>query len=69
MMKADVRIPKGFRKVTRGNVRVGDRILTIDKSQPEWTVVEQVEIDSAAAWGVGNLNVRDWGMVIRKEKP
>ena len=68
-MRATIAIPKNWRRVTRGNVRVGDRILTIDKSQPEWTVVEQVEIDSAAAWGVGNLNVKLWGMVIRKVKP
>jgi len=67
-MKADIRIPRGFRKVTRGNVRVGDRILTIDKSQPEWTVVDLIEIESAIAWSDNGLRVSDWGMVIREVK-
>ena len=67
-MRATIAIPKNWRRVTRGNVRVGDRILTIDKSQPEWTVVEQVELESAVAWDGNGLRVSGWGMVIREVK-
>lgn len=66
-MKADIRIPPGWRRVTRGKVRAGDRVLVLNEGGAAfWSLIHAVEIEESYRYGT-DLDARLWGVVIRRE--